>query len=68
MAFSSNDLAALDAAIRSGTKRVTYGDRTVEYHSMNEMLQLRDRMRAEIDASARGPAPAFGQFVRGSGW
>lgn len=54
MAFNQSDLTALEAAIKTGTKRVRYADREVEYHSMAEMLALRDLMRAEIAAATGG--------------
>lgn len=52
MAWSSQDVAALETAVKSGVKRVTYHDHTAEYHSLTEMLQLLDRMRAEVNAAA----------------
>lgn len=42
------DLAALDAALKKGVRRVQYQGESVEYHSMAEMLRLRDQMRAEL--------------------
>lgn len=48
MAFTSEDLAALDAAIKGGHRRVAYRDRTVEYHSLDEMMKLRGLMQAEL--------------------
>lgn len=61
MAWTSSDLAALEAAIKLGAKRVTYGEGTtrkeVEYHSLEEMLQLRELMRTDIGVAA-GTRPA----------
>lgn len=48
MAFTSADLEALDAAIRTGTRRVSYGTRTVDYHSLDEMMRLRQIMAADV--------------------
>jgi hypothetical protein len=48
MAFTTTDLANLDHAIASGTKRVKYSDKEVEYRSLAEMLQARDLMRKEL--------------------
>ena len=53
MAFTSDDLAALDTAIKSGARRVAYRDRTVDYHSLDEMLKLRAVMQAEIVTDER---------------
>ncbi len=52
MAWTPAQLAALEAAIATGTKRVAYSDKTMEYHSMTEMLELRAQMKAEIEVSA----------------
>lgn len=54
MAFDQSDLAALEAAIKTGTKRVRYADREVEYHTPADMLALRDLMRTEIAAATGG--------------
>jgi hypothetical protein len=57
MAWTDADLTALRAAIATGHRRVTFADRTVEYHSLAEMLRaLRD---IETEIAARG-----GQIVR----
>ncbi len=48
MAFTNDDLVALETAIKSGAKTVKYADKVVEYHSLKEMLQLRDIMRKEL--------------------
>lgn len=52
MAFTQSDLDALDAAIKSGVKTVTYADRTVTYHSLAEMMQARTIIQGEIAAAA----------------
>ncbi len=52
MAWSQSDVSALETAIKTGVKRVTYHDHTAEYHSLTEMLQLLDRMRAEVRAAS----------------
>jgi hypothetical protein len=52
MAWSQSDVTALEGAIKTGVKRVTYHDHTAEYHSLTEMLQLLDRMRAEVRAAS----------------
>lgn len=42
----SDDIEALKAAIHSGTKRVKYRDREVEYHSVEDMLRVLNMMTA----------------------
>lgn len=39
MSYSTEQLAALEAALAKGEKRVTFGDKTVEYRSIEELLQ-----------------------------
>lgn len=51
MAFTQAQLDTLEAAIAAGTLSVQYGDKRVTYHSMGEMLQLRDQMKREITSS-----------------
>jgi hypothetical protein len=47
--FTQSDLTALNAAIALGARKVQFRDRTVEYHSLNEMLELQARMIAELN-------------------
>lgn len=48
MAWTQSDLDALESSIKRGTRVVQFSDRRVEYHSLSEMLKLRDVMRAEL--------------------
>lgn len=50
--WTSEHLAALERAIAKGARRVEYGDQAVTYHSVDEMLRLRNTMRSEIAAAA----------------
>lgn len=52
MAWTQSDLDALETSIQRGTRVVQFGDRRVEYHSLDEMLKLRQLMRDEIDTAA----------------
>lgn len=56
--WTNADLATLEAAIARGTRRVSYQNQTVEYHSLEEMLKLRDKMQREIAAAQPGAAVA----------
>lgn len=42
MAFTQTQLDALETAIAAGTLEVTTGDKKVRYHSLDEMIRLRD--------------------------
>jgi hypothetical protein len=57
MAYTQADLDALNKAIATGVTEVEYRDRKVRYRSLEEMLRLRDLMKAEI-------SPASGDRVQ----
>jgi hypothetical protein len=72
MAFTLNQLSALEAAIASGTLSVSYNGKTVVYRSTTDLLKARDVVRGELMAagqvqssllSNRGPA-ALAVFSR----
>lgn len=63
--WTSDQLAALEAAIATGTTRVSYGDKDVTYRSLDEMLQLRDTMRRAIDGAVQAPRRFFGTYRSG---
>lgn len=48
MAFSSDDLDAINRAIARGERRVTFSDRTVEYRDIDELLKARDAIQTEL--------------------
>lgn len=52
MAFSQQDLDAIDAAIASGELTVTNNGRTVTYRSISELIRARDRIASAITAAA----------------
>ncbi len=53
MAWTQTDLDALETAIKAGVRSVTYSDgRSVTYHSLSEMLDLRAAMTDAIQASS----------------
>ncbi|MCK9802359.1 hypothetical protein M1B34_33120 [Pseudomonas sp. MAFF 302030] len=54
MSFTQKHLDAVEAAIARGEKTVRYGDRTVEYRSIDELLTARDQIRTSLINSA-GP-------------
>lgn len=49
MAYTQTQLDTLEAAIAEGTLKVEYGDKKVEYRSLNEMIRIRDIMKAELN-------------------
>lgn len=53
MAFTQEQLDAIEIAIASGTLIVAYSDKRVQYRSMTELIMVRDMIRKEL-----GLAPA----------
>ena len=54
MSFTQKHLDAVEAAIARGEKTVRYGDRTVEYRTVDELLKAREEIRTSL-LSAAGP-------------
>jgi hypothetical protein len=54
MAYTSDDLTALQGAIKSGARRVKYSDREVEYRTLTEMRSLAEEMKRQLGLSHRG--------------
>jgi len=52
MAFTTADLTAIDAAIKSGALSVSYNNRTINYRSVAELLQARETILADIQTAA----------------
>jgi hypothetical protein len=53
MAFTQDDLTALEAAIAAGTQRVRRPDGgEVQYSTMGEMLKARNVIQQALDAAA----------------
>lgn len=51
--FTLEQLAALEAAIARGARKVKYSDKEVTYQTLSEMLQLRDLIRRELGLAAK---------------
>lgn len=52
MAFTQTQLDALENAIASGTLEVRTGDKSVRYHSLDELVKARDLIRDQLTASS----------------
>jgi hypothetical protein len=60
MAWTQLELDALRRAYVSGTLRVTYDGKTVEYGSAGDLLSRIRTVEAGMDASAGKPRPVSG--------
>lgn len=63
--FTSDQLAALEAAIAQGALVVEYADKRVEYRSLNEMLKIRDLMRESLCPDTGKGNRRFAVFSKG---
>ena len=53
MAYTQDQLTALEAALAKGERRVTFGDKTVEYRSVEELrVAIRDVRRGLLEQAA----------------
>lgn len=48
MAWTQDDLDAIEKAIKTGARSVAYTDRRVEYRDLAEMIQIRDMIRKDL--------------------
>lgn len=67
MTWTDTELAALRRAFSSGTLRVSYDGRTVEYGSADDLLKRIRTIEREMAAtsSATLPVAGFARFSRG---
>ncbi|RLA50060.1 MAG: hypothetical protein DRR42_14145 [Gammaproteobacteria bacterium] len=56
MAYTQIDLDTIDAAIKSGVRRVRLNGREQEFHSAGDLLKLREHVNNEL-ARATGSRP-----------
>lgn len=64
MAYTQPQLDALETAIAEGALKVEYGDKKVEYRSLNEMIRIRDIMRSELGQLPK-PRRTLASFSKG---
>lgn len=65
--FTFENLAALNAAIATGAKRVEYQDKTVEYRSLAEMFKIRALILGQLGAATgRGRRRMYASVSKGT--
>ena len=66
MAYTQEDLSALESALAKGERRVTMGDKTVEYRSVDELrLAIREVKRGLSEqAASTGMWPGAPRQIR----
>ena len=68
MAWTIAERDALKKAIAQGAQRVRFGDRDVEYRSLDEMRQTLSLIEAELNAAAGVKRVRQVRFYTGSGF
>ena len=73
MAYTEDQLTALEAALAKGEKRVTFGDKTVEYRSVEELKEAIRAVERGLSAQAANtglppPAPRQTRVITGKGF
>ena len=66
MAHTEDQLTALEAALAKGERRVTFGDKTVEYRTVEELQAAIDAVKRDLhdQAVARGLWPKTPRQIR----
>lgn len=64
MAWTQIEIDALKAAIAKAERRVTYGDKTVEYRDISEMLKALAKMESEVASTSTKTTPARSVLVQ----
>lgn len=52
MAYTREDLEAVNKAIASGVLKVRYGDKEVQYPSINDLIRAKQHIVAELNAES----------------
>lgn len=52
MAYTREDLEAVNKAIASGVLKVRYGDKEVQYSSVNDLIRAKQHIVAELNAES----------------
>jgi len=63
--FTIEQLEALTEAISQGALKVKYADREVQYHSLSEMLKLREIMKKELGLTTEKNNKKLAEFSKG---
>ena len=68
MAYTVDQLSALESAIAGGLLTVEIGDRRTTYQSLEQMRALRDEMRAELQVASPARKAAIMSISTGKGY
>lgn len=62
--FTLDEYLALNKAIVQGTTSVSYGDKTITYRSLDEMLRIRRLMAAELGITPKNSGRKLAVFSK----
>jgi len=65
MDFIQADLDALNAAIKTGARKVKYADKEVEYRDLSEMLSVRKLIMDDLGLTSPASSRVFSTFSKG---
>ncbi|WP_333500983.1 phage head-tail joining protein [Kluyvera genomosp. 2] len=68
MAFTQDDVVRIERALAKGEHIVRFADRIVEYRSVQELIEARDRMLNELSKGGGRRARLVRLFHAGKGW
>ncbi len=67
MAFTQDDVVRIERALAKGERVVRFADRTVEYRTVQELIEARDRMLLELAKTGPRRARLVRLFHAGKG-
>lgn len=62
IAYTKENLLALQKAIVEGVRRVKYTDKEVEYRSLDDMLKIEEKLKCELGLSNETAGKGKGLF------
>jgi hypothetical protein len=65
MAWTQDDLDVIERMIAQGVLEMEYGDKKLKYTSLNDMLRVRDLIRAELGLTNSTSNRKYAQFNKG---
>ena len=65
MAWSTEQLEVLEKAIAEGVTRLKYENKEVEYRSLEDMMKLRDIIRAELGIVDKSGQRLYASYSKG---
>jgi len=68
MAWTQDDLDRIDVAIASGKQEVRFGDRSVKYFTLDELLKIRSEVAGAISGASGRPVIRQVRFATRSGF